>query len=60
MSDTTIVADFYNTNAEIENNRLVDGKLEFAVTLRTILDSLPKGNFLRIADISGGTGRYGR
>jgi hypothetical protein len=59
MSNTTIVADFYNKNAEIENNRLVDGRLEFAITLKTILDALPKGTSLRIADIGGGTGRYG-
>ena len=59
MSDTTIVTDFYDKNAEIENNRLVQGKLEFAITLKTILDAIPKGTALRIADIGGGTGKYG-
>jgi hypothetical protein len=62
MSDTTVIAEWYNHNVALEHNRLIDGQLEYTITLRTILDSLPKDNAttcLRIADIGGGTGRYG-
>ncbi|KAH8587913.1 S-adenosyl-L-methionine-dependent methyltransferase [Bisporella sp. PMI_857] len=59
MSNTTLVAEWYNKNASLENNRLISGKLEFALTLKTILSFLSMNNAsLQIADIGGGTGRY--
>jgi hypothetical protein len=59
MSNTSRVSTWYNNNSITEHSRLVDGKLEFAITLQTIILSLPKNKILRIADIGGGTGRYG-
>ena len=44
---------------QAEDIRLVDGYLEFMITLQSILLSLPRDKPLRIADIGGGTGRYG-
>ncbi|KAE9362551.1 S-adenosyl-L-methionine-dependent methyltransferase [Stipitochalara longipes BDJ] len=58
MSDTEIISKWYNNNAQTEESRLVDGRLEFLITLQSILISLPKDKPLRIADIGGGTGRY--
>lgn len=62
MSDTSLVASWYNQNATFEHNRLIDTPLEHSVTLRVILDIIsqyPAGRTLKIADIGGGTGRYG-
>lgn len=62
MSDTSLVARWYNQNASLEHSRLIDNRLEYSVTMRVILDTIavfPAGQPLRIADIGGGTGRYG-
>jgi ubiquinone/menaquinone biosynthesis C-methylase UbiE len=59
MSNTAKITEWYNNNVLTEHGRLVNGKLEFTITLRTILNSLSKDKPLRIADIGGGTGRYG-
>jgi hypothetical protein len=59
MSNTTKISEWYNNNVLTEHDRLVNGKLEFIITLRTILNSFPNDKPLRIADIGGGTGRYG-
>jgi hypothetical protein len=59
MSDTEKISKWYNENAQTEDIRLVDGNLEFMITLQSILLSLPRDKPLRIADIGGGTGRYG-
>ena len=62
MSDTSLVASWYNQNASLEHSRLIDNRLEYSVTMRAILDTIaefPAGQLLRIADIGGGTGRYG-
>jgi hypothetical protein len=59
MSDTKTISKWYNDNAQTEDIRLVDGHLEFMITLQSILLSLPRDKPLRIADIGGGTGRYG-
>lgn len=62
MTDTATVAGWYNNNSNIEHNRLIDNRLEFAISLRVIQETLsylgssgPK----RILDLGGGTGRYG-
>ncbi|KAH7311112.1 S-adenosyl-L-methionine-dependent methyltransferase [Rhexocercosporidium sp. MPI-PUGE-AT-0058] len=59
------VANYYNVNSTVEHARLVSGRVEFEISLRTILSNLPhpetnagKLKGLRIADIGGGTGRY--
>lgn len=62
MSDTSLVASFYNQHASVEHNRLIENPLEHSITMRIILDTislLPGSENLRIADIGGGTGRYG-
>jgi hypothetical protein len=62
MSDASLVTSWYNQNASWEHNRLIDNQLEYSVTMRVILNTLshfPNDQLLRIADIGGGTGRYG-
>jgi len=59
MPNTTKISEWYNNNVLTEHGRLVNGKLEFIITLRTILNSFPNDKPLRVADIGGGTGRYG-
>lgn len=62
MSDTSLVARWYNQNASFEHNRLVERPLEREVTMRVILDGIAHfsdNGALKIADIGGGTGRYG-
>ncbi|KAH9209250.1 S-adenosyl-L-methionine-dependent methyltransferase [Leptodontidium sp. 2 PMI_412] len=51
------VAKYYDANSTLEHARLVSGRVEFEISLRTIISSL-QGEKLRIADIGGGTGRY--
>lgn len=63
MTDASLVARFYDGNASAEHRRLIDNPLEYSVTLKAILDTialLPSGKPLKIADIGGGTGRYGK
>ncbi|KAH7378603.1 S-adenosyl-L-methionine-dependent methyltransferase [Cadophora sp. MPI-SDFR-AT-0126] len=61
------VARYYDAQANIEHSRLVSNRVEFEISLRTILAHLPQSNSkdghklkagLKIADIGGGTGRY--
>jgi hypothetical protein len=62
MSDTTLVATWYDQNASLEHNRLAENRLEYSITVRAILTAIsqfPANTPLRIADIGGGTGRYG-
>jgi hypothetical protein len=61
MADhSSLVASYYDANTSLEHSRLISNKLEYAITLETILSSLPKTpKSLNIADIGGGTGRYG-
>lgn len=61
MSNGSLVAEYYNNNFSTEHNRLISGKLEFTITLHTILTALPKSpSSFKIADIGGGTGCYGK
>ena len=60
-----LVASWYNANVNAEDKRLDAGRLEYAVTMRSILDIINElqgggqSKPLRIADIGCGTGRYG-
>lgn len=64
MTDTSIVGKWYNQNASLEHNRLVNSRIEYSITMRAIkqcLDELAttSRNQIRILDLGGGTGRYG-
>ncbi|KAI0349776.1 S-adenosyl-L-methionine-dependent methyltransferase [Trametes cingulata] len=49
----------YNENPNLEDERLRKHRIEYEVTLRTILSRLPPGRTgLKILDIGGGTGPY--
>ena len=50
-------AQWYNTNPELEDGRLRAHRIEFEVTLRTILGRLPGRPGLKILDIGGGAGK---
>ncbi|PVH71296.1 S-adenosyl-L-methionine-dependent methyltransferase, partial [Cadophora sp. DSE1049] len=55
------IASYYNANTTTEHARLISNRVEFEISLRTILAHLPapkEGAGLKIADIGGGTGRY--
>ncbi|KAI0674170.1 S-adenosyl-L-methionine-dependent methyltransferase [Trametes maxima] len=55
----TLTARFYDSDPTLEDNRLRQHRIEYEVTLRTILNRLPPGRTgLRILDIGGGTGPY--
>ncbi|KAM5456411.1 hypothetical protein MaudCBS49596_001434 [Microsporum audouinii] len=63
MTDTSIVGKWYNQNASLEHNRLVNSRIEYSITMRAIkqcLDELAttSRNQIRILDLGGGTGRY--
>ncbi|KAE8381872.1 S-adenosyl-L-methionine-dependent methyltransferase [Aspergillus bertholletiae] len=63
MTDTQVVAEWYNQNATLEHNRLNTCRLEFSVSLRIIDQCLGQlqqhtDQPLRILDLGGGTGRY--
>ncbi|KAE8140205.1 S-adenosyl-L-methionine-dependent methyltransferase [Aspergillus pseudotamarii] len=63
MTDTQVVAEWYNQNAVLEHNRLNACRLEFSVSLRVINQCLEQlrqrhDRPLRILDLGGGTGRY--
>ncbi len=47
-----------NTNPELEDGRLRAHRIEFEVTLRTIISRLPDRPGLKILDIGGGAGKY--
>lgn len=50
-------ADFYDANPSLEDDRLRKHRIEFEVTLRTILSVLPPESAgLKVLDIGGGTG----
>ena len=58
---SSLVATPYNINASLEHTRLISGILEFAISLHVIITSLPTSpTALKIADIDGGTGRFGK
>lgn len=62
MSDKSLVAAWYDQNASLEHSRLIDNRLEYSITLRAIdhtISQFPLYSPLKIADIGGGTGRYG-
>lgn len=50
------VEKFYNENVESEWNRLEVHKMEFAVTMKAMLEYMPAG--ASVLDIGGGPGRY--
>ena len=52
-----ITADWYNANPDLEDGRLRAHRIEFHVTLRTILARLPDRPGCKILDVGGGTGR---
>ncbi|KAI0777550.1 S-adenosyl-L-methionine-dependent methyltransferase [Trametes elegans] len=55
----TLTARWYDENPGLEDDRLRLHRMEFEVTLRTILASLAPGRTdLKILDIGGGTGPY--
>jgi ubiquinone/menaquinone biosynthesis C-methylase UbiE len=62
MTDTATVAKWYSANAGLEHSRLINNRLEFAISLRIIQQTLsflqPTGP-KKILDLGGGTGRYG-
>ncbi|KAB8229060.1 class I SAM-dependent methyltransferase [Aspergillus alliaceus] len=61
MTDTQIVADWYNRNAALEHDRLNNCRLEFSISLKAIhqcVELLGEQRPLRILDVGGGTGRY--
>lgn len=64
-SADNVVASWYNANVDAEDRRLDAGRLEYEVTMRSILDIINElqgeggSKPLRIADIGCGTGRYG-
>lgn len=65
MTDTEVVAEWYNQNAALEHNRLNACRLEFSVSLRVIDQCLGqlrqrRDQPLKILDLGGGTGRYGK
>ncbi|KAK7683030.1 hypothetical protein QCA50_013702 [Cerrena zonata] len=51
-------AEFYSANPQIEDNRLKLHRIEFEVTLRTVLSLIPEGIKANILDVGGGTGPY--
>ncbi len=52
-----LTSQFYDANPVLEDERLRKHRIEFEVTLRTILRRLPPGRTgLKILDIGGGTG----
>ncbi|KAI0325792.1 S-adenosyl-L-methionine-dependent methyltransferase [Cubamyces sp. BRFM 1775] len=54
-----LTSQFYDGNPDMEDNRLRLHRIEYEVTLRTILNELPPGRTgLKILDIGGGTGPY--
>ncbi|OJT11508.1 hypothetical protein TRAPUB_11980 [Trametes pubescens] len=54
-----LTSQFYDANPVLEDERLRKHRIEFEVTLRTILRRLPPGRTgLKILDIGGGTGPY--
>ncbi|KAI0659039.1 S-adenosyl-L-methionine-dependent methyltransferase [Cubamyces menziesii] len=54
-----LTSEFYNGNPDMEDGRLRLHRIEYEVTLRTILNVLPPGRTgLKILDIGGGTGPY--
>jgi hypothetical protein len=65
MTDTQIVADWYNQNVTVEHDRLKGRCLEFSISLRVIHQCVEQLAWrverpLTILDLGGGTGRYGK
>ncbi|KAI0635021.1 S-adenosyl-L-methionine-dependent methyltransferase [Trametes polyzona] len=55
----TLTSQFYDANSALEDDRLRKHRIEYEVTLRTIIGRLPSGRKgLKILDIGGGTGPY--
>lgn len=46
----------YDANPTMEDERLKAHRIEYEVTLRTILDHLPKDRATKILDVGGGAG----
>ena len=49
-------SEWYNANPDLEDGRLRAHRIEYEVTLRSILACLPDRLNLKILDIGGGTG----
>lgn len=50
-------AEFYNAHPDLEHGRLKAHRIEFEVTLRTILKYLPRVG-AKVLDVGGGTGKH--
>ena len=50
-------AEFYNAHPDLEDGRLKAHRIEFEVTLRTVLKYLPKVG-AKVLDVGGGTGKH--
>jgi hypothetical protein len=61
MTDTALVANWYNGHAWLEESRLDYSKLEFKVTLKIIQSELNTNSAkkFQILDVGCGAGRYG-
>lgn len=62
-SDAALVAEFYDANAAFEESRLIENKVEFAVSFQAISDGLKDighnaDNPASVLDLGGGTGPY--
>lgn len=62
MTSKTIVESWYDENAELEQRRLENGRLEFEVTMRIVNECIATMALeqARVLDIGGGPGKYGR
>lgn len=65
MTNTAHVKDWYDINAEGEHSRALHCRLEFAISLRIILQCLDQmlsdnSGPKHILDLGGATGRYGK
>ena len=65
MTNPQQIMDWYNHNAALEHNRLNACRLEFSISMRVINQCLERlgrrlQKPLRILDLGGGTGRYGK
>lgn len=65
MTNPQGIMDWYNHNAALEHDRLNACSLEFSISMRVINQCLEQlgrrlQRQLRILDLGGGTGRYGK
>ena len=55
----SVTSEFYTTHPSLEDGRLKVHRIEFEVTLRTVLEYLPERP-AKVLDVGGGTGRQSR